>query len=223
MPNHVTTHLVGPLELLGHLTRKRTTEELRDHDRAEEQRRQNFIERGMAHRFTRRSLDPEELIIDFNLVIPQPDNIERGDCDRVHQDGEICWYTWNMDNWGTKWNGYDFEVITVSELANETLINQLVAGEDTGEGIQVAISFTTAWAHPSPVVAALSRKLGNVTIGVEYADEDLGFNLGAYLIRNGEVTARLFEEKDTEAARDFATKIKYRLATYAMLQEEFED
>ena len=31
--------------------------------------------------------------LDFNKVIPQSENIERGGCSRTHAENEVCWYT----------------------------------------------------------------------------------------------------------------------------------
>lgn len=74
------------------------------------------------------------------------------------------WYEWSINNWGTKWNAYD-EVIT--------------------DGI---IEFQTAWSIPLPVLVEVSKRLKDVEISVDYADEDIGSNCGSLLIVNGEVS-----------------------------------
>lgn len=68
--------------------------------------------------------------------------------------GSLNWYGWNCDNWGTKWNAYDVEVIS-----DET------------------IKFETAWSAPRPVINALAKKIGT-GLRHEWADEDTGHNVG---------------------------------------------
>jgi hypothetical protein len=92
--------------------------------------------------------------------------------------GYTTWYNWAWDNWGTKWNAYSFE-------------------EQEGQ-----MQFDTAWAHPLPVIEKLSTMFPNVEIECKYADEDLGYNLGSYTIKNGEI----LEEEEIEFGTDEATK-----------------
>jgi len=77
--------------------------------------------------------------------------------------GYSNWYDWTKANWGTKWNAYD-------QTINE-------------DG---SITFLTAWSTPFPAMAALSLKYPEVTVVVEYADEDIGSNCGRYALVNGE-------------------------------------
>ena len=44
--------------------------------------------------------------IDFNKIIPMPDNIYRGDLGKRERElyGSNNWYDWSVANWGTKWN-----------------------------------------------------------------------------------------------------------------------
>lgn len=141
-------------------------------------------------------------IADFNMVIPQPANIETGDCSMEHAPGIICWRGWSISNWGTKWNAYDTKT------------------EDHGDGT-VTLQFDTAWSHPFPVLEALSVKCSGHELEVAYADEDLGYNLGKYSIKNGERTDLLGIEDGTEEASEFAAQLKYG-KTYAELQKEWE-
>lgn len=77
--------------------------------------------------------------------------------------GERDWYDWSIENWGTKWN------------AGDTVVDSDV------------IEFQTAWSTPIPVFVELSKRLKNVEINVDYADEDIGSNCGSLLIINGNV------------------------------------
>lgn len=78
---------------------------------------------------------------------------------------------WSRKNWGTKWNGYNFEL--------------------TDDGCK----FDTAWTHPFPIIWKLSEMFPDDEIEILYADEDIGNNLGHYKIKNGKCTIIVDEEK----------------------------
>lgn len=77
--------------------------------------------------------------------------------------GYLTWYEWALVNWGTKWNALNFS-----------------ASPGIGE-----IEFQTAWSHPLPVIEALSRKYPDALLHVQYADEDIGYNVGQYSVKDG--------------------------------------
>lgn len=84
-------------------------------------------------------IDPEaEDVIDFNRIIPQPENIIRNGA--LSQDDMKLpnWYDWNISQWGTKWNAY-----------------QIHFDKDT----DYQIDFDTAWSPPDPVI----RKMAEIT------------------------------------------------------------
>jgi hypothetical protein len=90
--------------------------------------------------------EPDGPGVDFNILIPQPEGIYRGNMSKQdHITYPINWYDWNTNNWDTKWNAYDSE-----DLPDE-----------------FAIAFTTAWSPPYPVIVALANKLN--TIGLTHA------------------------------------------------------
>ncbi len=70
--------------------------------------------------------------------------------------GHRDWYSWCIDNWGTKWNAMDVEIYT---YANE-------------------IRFQTAWSAPEPVIAKLAELFPDITIHFLWSDEDIGSNCG---------------------------------------------
>lgn len=78
--------------------------------------------------------------------------------------GHKDWYSWSVDNWGTKWN------------AGESYL------DDTNN-----LVFETAWTMPLPIFLKLSEMFPDVTITVEYADEDIGSNCGRVTILNSEI------------------------------------
>jgi hypothetical protein len=87
--------------------------------------------------------------------------------------GAPDWYEWAIENWGTKWNAYSIEV----------------RSEDT-------IKFETAWSHPTKVIHALSKKFPDVEFELQYADEDIGANLGHYTIKDEVESHFEIENKD---------------------------
>jgi hypothetical protein len=76
----------------------------------------------------------------------------------------LDWYTWQIDNWGTKGN------------ACECYINSNY------------ICYQTAWSFSEPILEKLSELFPNVEFLFKYADEDLGCNCGSGVATNGNVT-----------------------------------
>lgn len=128
--------------------------------------------------------------VDFTYLVPEPANLETGGCSGTHAPGIVCWLSWNVENWGTKWNAYDTEVTP---------------------GL---VRFDTAWSHPLPIIAALSAKHPDETFEVKYADEDLGVNLGHYTVTGGHVVEHPVADPD-----EFAAQLKWGLS-YAEWQGE---
>lgn len=156
MPNHVMNRIIGPAFMLDYITRTPTDDEAVTY-----------------------WLDHSKRVVDFNLVLPQPENIETGACSCEHDEGVVCWYEWNVSNWGTKWNGYRTSVLEVGTPLE-------IATQDPERA--VILAFRTAWSHPESVILALSAKLPEgVSLGVDYADEDLGANYGSYLVGGGKI------------------------------------
>ena len=109
--------------------------------------------------------------------------------------GERDWYEWSIENWGTKWN------------AGDTVVYSDV------------IEFQTAWSTPIPVFVELSKRLKNVEINVDYADEDIGSNCGSLLIINGNV-----HQFEPDNPREFACNMwSYDYAEYCKECEEYEE
>lgn len=202
MPNHVTTIVNGPKDLLEAITRTHTEEERIAHEEQNARTRERFEASGREVPFPLNPLDMNEQFIDFEMLIPQPANIETGGCSGQHDEGVVCWYAWNVYHWGTKWNGYDLQI---DHPDDETL----------------TLTFDTAWSHPFPVMQALSQKFPNDLISVDYADEDLGQNTGQYVLLAGEITQSTELDDGSDEALDFAAQLKYG-QTWSELQTEFE-
>ena len=109
--------------------------------------------------------------IDFNKVIPTPDNIYQGNLGKEEfaKYGKNNWLDWNTANWGTKWNSYGYDA-------------EYTPKEFDGEHIE----FQTAWSYPDPIIAALAKQYPNLSFEVKWADEDFGYNVGRKEFENGE-------------------------------------
>ena len=101
--------------------------------------------------------------MDFEKIIPMPENIYRGDLGQKERKkyGENNWYDWSVENWDTKWNAYD------SYSTNKHIV------------------FCTAWSAPTKVIEQLSKMYPKVRFVHSWADEDLGHNLGSIAYKNG--------------------------------------
>lgn len=105
----------------------------------------------------------EHGIFDFNKILPMPDDVHAS-C--AIPSADPLWYNWSIENWGTKWNCYEIE--------------------HCHEGF----SFWTAWSTPEGVMRALSAQFPDVTITVDFADEDTGGgNCGRYVLTGGDIQA----------------------------------
>lgn len=89
------------------------------------------------------------------------------------QYGFTTWYEWCIHNWGTKWNACD------PAWENENIIH-----------------FETAWAMPGPIYLELSRLYPDISIVVDYADEDLGCNCGQAEYSNGRENINYIDDFD---------------------------
>ena len=82
--------------------------------------------------------------------------------------GHLDWYTWSIENWGTKWNACDVS-----------------AGADYDSVLRY--EFNTAWSMPYEIYMALSREFPSIRIKVTFADEDMwGGNCGEICFVDGE-------------------------------------
>lgn len=104
----------------------------------------------------------EKECIDFEKIVPMPDNIFRGNLghEEYAKYGKNNWYDWSLHNWGTKWNAY-----------NSCL------DKDINE-----IEFDTAWSCPLAVLNKLAELCykHDVSFTGKWADEDAGCNVGVF-------------------------------------------
>ena len=131
--------------------------------------------------------------LDFEKIIPMPDNIYRGNLGAAEQKlyGNNNWYDWSLANWGTKWDAYGYDdCIDYS-------------------GDKDTITFLTAWSAPHPVIEKLAEMYPTVKIEHEWADEDIGSNCGRRVYYDGERVEEYYPEYGKESL-EFAAGVMDR-------------
>ena len=71
--------------------------------------------------------------------------------------GCTTWYDWSVENWGTKWNAYEQDIVKGKSY--------------------IKLYFQTAWSCPLPIYRKMAEML-KTKIEIKYADEDIGNNCG---------------------------------------------
>jgi len=144
------------------------------------------------------SLKTENSDFDFNEILPMPEELkntlastsEPTNPKLIKKYGHNNWYDWANANWGTKWNAYNVDHISDSE-----------------------VRFDTAWSCSDVLIAKLSALHPSVDFTLTYADEDLGSNCGIITYKNGKIAT--FEDKaigNLDTAEDsirWAMTVKY--------------
>ena len=88
---------------------------------------------------------------DFETLIPTPLSVYRGGLSKDDNiDFPQKWHSWNVENWGTKWNSCDTWIEVHGEVAH--------------------IKFLTAWSCPYPIIVAFANKF-NISFEYKYLDE----------------------------------------------------
>ena len=136
--------------------------------------------------------------VDFGRVIPEPKNL--GGFMTLVEPGEVYWYDWRIENWGTKWNAYD-----------------VVYDDDDPNTLR----FQTAWATPCKVFEALADQHPDACFTVEFADEYLGQNVGIMTFKDG-ILAEVEILSQTDRGYDMAAQFHYG-KTYAEVQKEWDE
>lgn len=119
--------------------------------------------------------------------------------------GHSDWYSWQVANWGTKWNAVEPDSLDV-----------LIPWKTSARGnYSMQYVFNTAWAMPAPVIKKLSSLFPDIRMEVQYADEDMGQNCGIITYENGEVV-------NTVAYPDYS-RDAYELALSVWNSEDMMD
>jgi len=107
--------------------------------------------------------------------------------------GHATWYTWNIANWGTKWNSYS------CEKESETVY-----------------TFETAWGGVVDLIREIANQFEDLEIIYEYSDEDTGSNCGSYHFHNGKLTVTEIENGSNQAY-ELAIKLRPEVSEYLEL------
>ena len=97
--------------------------------------------------------------------------------------GDINWYEWRCNNWGTKWNAYES---CMSEPTDDS----------------VTIYFQTAWSGVPKLVEILVERFPNLLFTYKFSDEDRGYNCGEGFGENGEFNFDYYND-----ASDYAMEL----------------
>ena len=114
--------------------------------------------------------------LDFNAIIPMPNNIFRGNLgdaerEQCKRDGIPNWYDWSIGHWGTKWNAAFTSVLWESDE-------------------RLFINFATAWSYPMPVMLKMFEMFPSIEFMAKAEEESDEFHFIHYsdgTIEKGEV------------------------------------
>jgi hypothetical protein len=109
-------------------------------------------------------IESEETPFDFTKIFPEPDyeNIEVMPTFGKEDDDDFRmpkWWDWRVQNWGTKWNSYDCEVIEMDDD-------------------QVEYTFSTAWSPPEGVIEKLRERYPDIQVTAFY--DEPGMEIAGY-------------------------------------------
>ena len=110
--------------------------------------------------------DSKRRCLSFEQFVPMPE-VE-----------EANWYNWNCNNWGTKWDASDPNVIDIPSATT--------------------YEFSTAWSPPLPVIIAAAKQFPKLTFDLRYWESGIGFQ-GRLRVKDDEVFIR--ENKDYNGQR----------------------
>lgn len=113
--------------------------------------------------------------------------------------GHSTWFGWCVEYWGTKWN------------ASEVKIKDNV------------ISFETAWAYPTKVLIALSKKFNTIKFSFKCASEDIGVNPFLGTISDGIITESPDTPKTENEKKKFAIELLGLQDRYEVIDGEYHE
>jgi len=168
MPNHVTNEIriIGPEERVADFFQraKQTVEEM------DRQGKRGPVEREFS----------------FRGFVPPPEHPDytSGGCSHNHFEFHRkvaaldphpnCWYAWNPDNWGTKWDAYDIKI-----GGPNTILDRL-ARSDSGV-VEEVVLFDTAWSPPFPFFQKMVELYPDCRFEFSWMNEDMHGSGGGYV------------------------------------------
>ena len=104
----------------------------------------------------------KESELSFDALLPTPQKYMI----QVEKDSSnMNWYSWRLDNWGTKWSPDD-------------------AMLSADEATSLEYSFLTAWSPPCEFVLNISKKFKKLRFLIRYAEEGMGY-MGRFIAQKG--------------------------------------
>jgi hypothetical protein len=92
---------------------------------------------------------------------------------RVSEPG---WYTWRIENWGTKWDAHFGDPFLVIRTEGSTDVEKCVEAKGATITPTVAIyKFDTAWSPPIPVVEAASERYPELEFTLTFGEPGAGY------------------------------------------------
>lgn len=110
--------------------------------------------------------------------------------DYIERFGHNDWYTWALQNWGTKWGAYDSRLISKEP------------DDEKPQYVRVKIEFQTAWASASEAIQKLSEMFPSFLFFLTYADEDCGYNVGKMKFKEGNLKDHFLPDGGSNEAMD---------------------
>lgn len=143
----------------------------------------------------------DQKIMETDLNVPNASElIKQGQVyvDNLLNYGATTWYDWRCNNWGTKWNAYDFRPF-----------------EDN------TLTFSTAWSRALPIIDKLSEMYPDIRFSYGWADEDIGVNVGRLEMMNKEMDFLDIPDTQSKEAYEMAAEIRgERLEDYCLYYDE---
>jgi hypothetical protein len=122
-----------------------------------------FVHPGQPYPGSTEDINTKSIpLLSFELIVPSPPNKEVGGCDGEHEDGVVCWYQWNLENWGTKWSSTEHTYFNLRWFEKY--------GESREVYGRVDLVFETAWSAPTPIFEAIEKRW-DVTVHCVTQDE----------------------------------------------------
>jgi hypothetical protein len=119
----------------------------------------------------------ESLTDDQKLWNPSPRGITQETSDALKlKYGHDNWYSWKLDNWGTKWGAYDEGEWEFSDEEDDQSVAK--------------IFYNTAWSPASAFLANVSKNFPRLTFSHIFSDEEGGASfVGTETFVNGDVNS----------------------------------
>lgn len=149
--------------------------------------------------------------VSFDNIIPMPSEIkatkktvptEEIKLDLFYKYGVSNWIDWSNKYWGTEFNALETIIVNHNK-----------------------VKFYTDTNCPYEAITTLSKKFTNVKIKLQWADEDLGYNVGEVYLQNGNVIDSKAPKGGSDEAYEMAMNItndKFYITDFLYSIEEDE-